>query len=85
MRSRRVGNPSNGTRAGINVSTDTLPPGCKHADENPKGSCKNLGEPAYFRLPATVRNRASGEPTPVVSSHPVRVVRVVSCPKVART
>ena len=49
MRSRRVGNPSNGTRAGINVSTDTLPPGCKHVDENPKGSCKNLEKGAAAR------------------------------------
>ena len=52
MSSRRVANPSYGTCAGINVSTDTLPPGCKHVDENPKGSCKNLekGAPGAVAL-----------------------------------
>ena len=76
---------SNRTCAGVNVSTDTLQPGCKHVDENPKGSCKNLEGPTYFALTRTVRNRAPGEPTPVVSSHPVRVVSVVSCPTEAST
>src|SRR5437764_329925 len=42
-------NPSNATCASIDVSEDTLQPGCKHVDGNPKGSCKNLEKGAAVK------------------------------------